>query len=62
MIIGAHGETNFRSENHTKLKKLLVSSSIPKFGQSAPQNYANFGIGTLVGGVAINSPAIDDRL
>ena len=47
MIIGSHGETNFRSENHTKLKKLLVSSSILKFGRSAPQSYANFGIGTL---------------
>ena len=36
MIFGAYGETNFRSENHTQLKKLLVSSSNPKFGRSGP--------------------------
>ncbi len=47
MTIGAPGETNFRSENHTKLLKLLVSVSIPKFGRSTLQIYTNFGIGTL---------------
>ncbi len=34
MIIGAPNETNFRSENHTKFNKLLVSLSISKFGRA----------------------------
>ncbi len=57
MIIVAYGKTNFRSENHTILNKLLVSSSIPKFGRSTPQDYANFGIGTL--GFGDNEDALE---
>jgi hypothetical protein len=39
---------NFKSKNHTKIIKLLVSFSIPKFAKGVPQDVVSFGIGTPV--------------
>ena len=43
----AGAEANFKSENHTRVIRFLVSLSNPKFVRSPTHHQANFGFGTL---------------